>query len=96
MSYLECSRGGLLETELLHLLGTGDQPLPSYIWSRLRRSLSAFLRPSGETGDGILDFFHRQLAKAVRRRYLTGVSGKKAEQRYHAQLAEYFYKIAGT
>lgn len=56
---LERSRNGLLETELLHLLGKNGDPLPSYIWSRLYRSLAAFLRPPGESGEGMLDFFHR-------------------------------------
>src|SRR4051812_36955829 len=52
LSLLECSRGGLLETEMLNLLGKGG-PLPSYLWSRLYRSLSAFLRPPGESGEGV-------------------------------------------
>lgn len=31
---LECSRGGLLEVEILHILGKENKPLPSFIWSR--------------------------------------------------------------
>ncbi len=56
---------GLLENEMLQLLGKEGRALPSFLWSRLYRSLSAFLRPPGESGEGMLDFFHRQLAKGT-------------------------------
>ncbi|HLF82648.1 MAG TPA: DUF4062 domain-containing protein, partial [Blastocatellia bacterium] len=71
LSLLECSRHGLLESEMLELLRReGEEQLPQAIWSRLYRSLQFYLRPSGESGEGALDFFHRQLAKAVRKRYV--------------------------
>ncbi len=95
LSLLECSRGGLLETEMLHLLGREGAPLPSYIWSRLYRSLSAFLRPPGESGEGMLDFFHRQLAKAVRRRYMPdNEDGKRTELSMHKKLATFFLSLS--
>eukprot|EP01119_Soliformovum_irregulare_P012097 TRINITY_DN311_c0_g3_i1.p1 TRINITY_DN311_c0_g3~~TRINITY_DN311_c0_g3_i1.p1 ORF type:complete len:944 (-),score=326.09 TRINITY_DN311_c0_g3_i1:1917-4748(-) len=94
LSLLECSRGGLLESELLMLLGTensqgkgGRVPLPMGIWTRLFNSMRVFLRPPGESGEGNLDFFHRQLAKAVRRRYL---SDFQVEIEIHRKLAAYF------
>ncbi|MCX9011172.1 MAG: DUF4062 domain-containing protein [Candidatus Methanoperedens sp.] len=71
LSLLECSRHGLLETEMLELLQheKGEQ-FPRAIWAQLYRSLKFYLCPPGESGEGALDFFHRQLSKAVRRRYL--------------------------
>lgn len=43
--------------------------LPQGVWARVYRTLRPLLREPGESGDGMLDFFHRQMAKAVRRRY---------------------------
>ena len=58
LCFLECSRGGVLETEMLALLGNGETPITPFQWAPLYRSLQAFLRPPGE-GEGVLDFFHR-------------------------------------
>lgn len=89
LSLLECSRHGLLETEMLELLQRGGkEQLPRAIWARLYRSLQFYLRPPGERGEGALDFFHRQLANAVRTRYLDD----EACQRRHQALANYFGK----
>jgi len=44
---LACSRHGLLEMEMLELLG-GDAPLPRVVWARLYRSLQFYLRPPAE------------------------------------------------
>jgi telomerase protein component 1 len=88
MSLLASSRGGLLEEEVLHLLGPSmDYPLPQSAWSRIYRSLRAYLRPVSESGEGVLDFFHQQLPKAVRRRYL---ADKDFERSIHAKLAAFF------
>lgn len=88
LSLLECSRHGLLETEMLELLRReGEEQLPRAIWARLYRSLQFYLRPPGERGEGALDFFHRQLAKAVRERYL---KHEEEEIVGHRRLAEYF------
>lgn len=59
LSFLACSRGiidvnyllmrlgGLLETEMLHLLSADNDPLPQLKWARLYRSLKNYLRPPG-------------------------------------------------
>ncbi|MEK6323893.1 MAG: DUF4062 domain-containing protein [Acidobacteriota bacterium] len=87
LSLLECSRHGLLEIEMLELLGRdSEEQLPRAVWARLYRGLRFYLRPTGEAGEGMLDFFHRQLAKAVRKRYLAG----DAESVAHARLARFF------
>jgi hypothetical protein len=66
-------------------------PLAHAVWARLYRSLKHYLRPPGESGsEGVLDFFHQQLPKAVRRRYLTGTKGDKYSLMIHSRLAEYF------
>ncbi|MDP2767729.1 MAG: DUF4062 domain-containing protein [Candidatus Methanoperedens sp.] len=87
LSLLACARHGLLETEMLELLRReGEGQLPRAIWARLYRSLQFYLRPPGERGEGALDFFHRQLAKAVRQMYLK----HEEEIAGHRRLAEYF------
>lgn len=92
LSLLECSRQGLLESEMLELLRReGEEQLPRVIWARLYRGLQFYLRPPGETGEGALDFFHRQLAKAVRKRYLANAED---EAGIHRRLAEYFLREA--
>ncbi|XP_030843348.1 telomerase protein component 1 [Strongylocentrotus purpuratus] len=92
---LECSSSGLLEAELLAILGDEDnlmpsddgennkekgasekreksnklQPLPAVKWARVYRALRPFLRPFGDSGEGRLDFYHRSLSKAIRKKY---------------------------
>jgi WD40 repeat protein len=92
LSLLACARHGLLETEMLELLRRdGEDQLPREIWARLYRSLQFYLRPTGEMGEDALDFFHRQLAKAVRQRYLRH---EKEEISRHQGLAVYFKRKA--
>ena len=42
--------------------------LPAYKWATVYRDLKTFLRPFGNSGEGRLDFYHRSLSKAVRRK----------------------------
>eukprot|EP00741_Cyanophora_paradoxa_P005465 tig00000889_g5298.t1 len=73
LSLVCCSRSGLLEEELLALLRRPEDragALPRAAWARLYYSLQSLMRPVGD-GAGLLDFFHRQVRKAVRVRYLT-------------------------
>ncbi len=92
LTLLECSCYGLLENEMLELLArNGEKQLPQTVWARFYRSLKFYLRPSGsdenQSGEGLLDFFHRQLSKAVRQRYLTD---EETEIATHQRLANYF------
>ncbi|HLF83472.1 MAG TPA: DUF4062 domain-containing protein, partial [Blastocatellia bacterium] len=92
LTLLECSRQGLLESDMLELLRReGEEQLPRAIWARLYRGLQFYLRSPGETGEGALDFFHRQLAKAVRKRYLANAED---EAEVHRRLADYFLNKA--
>jgi len=50
LSLLATSRGGLLEDELMQLMGTAGEPLPRSVWAQLYRSIKNYLRPSGEGG----------------------------------------------
>jgi nephrocystin-3 len=43
-------------------------PLPAFKWTDIYRALRPFLRPFGDSGEGRLDFYHRSLSKAVRKR----------------------------
>lgn len=87
LSLLECSRHGLLEIEMLEMLRRpGEEQLPRAVWAGLYRGLRFYLRPTGEAGEGTLDFFHRQLGKAVRKRYLA----VESEPLVHGRLAQFF------
>eukprot|EP00727_Mastigamoeba_balamuthi_P007207 m51a1_g3106 putative telomerase protein component 1-like (1777) ;mRNA; r:128486-138813 len=102
LSLVRCSRGGLFEAEMLELLGYAAQmqtpprgpglrqPLSQSVWARLYRSLRAYLSPVGAGGDGVLNFFHQQLAFAVDGRYLSGDTLLRA----HRRLAELFLSRA--
>jgi len=105
MCLFECSRFGLLETEMLQLLkpsvkdainmGLIDTDkesfeLPRKKWSTLFLSISTYFRSPGEDKTGLIDFFHRQMSKAVRKKYLN----EKLEKEYHKKLAEYFHEQA--
>ena len=80
LSLLGSARFGLSEAELLALLRRGgEEQLPRALWARLERGLGAYLVKHG----GLIGFFHRQLAEAVARRYLS--LGTR-----HARLARYF------
>jgi hypothetical protein len=92
---LACSRYGILESEMLELLAPiGDERLPYAIWAGFYRSLKFYLRPSGvaknsdsEMVSSPINFFHRQFADAVRRRYL---KTEKIVVDTHRRLARYF------
>ena len=63
--------------------------LPFNTWSRLYNHIEIYFRPPGEGGTGVLDVFHRQLAKTVQRLYVAteADSEKKA---YRQELATFF------
>jgi hypothetical protein len=83
LSLVATGRYGLLEGELLELLARpGEERFPMALWSRLYRGLAFCFKPRasiGGGGEGLIDFFHQQLAKAVRQRYL---GEKTVRQRY--------------
>ena len=43
-------------------------PLPAAKWAVVFRALKPFLRPCGDSGEGRLDFYHRAMSKAVRKK----------------------------
>ena len=92
---LAVSRSGLLESEILDLLGDGEEELSRIHWMQFYRSLEPYLRPVDEaTGMGLIDFFHDQLRFAVYHRYLSmetpGAGSSDAYCSSHSQLADYF------
>lgn len=42
--------------------------LPAVKWALVYRALKPLLRPCGDLGEGRLDFYHRSISKAVRRK----------------------------
>jgi KaiC/GvpD/RAD55 family RecA-like ATPase len=93
LSLVATGRHGLLESELLDLLARlGEQHFPMALWSRLYRSLAFYLKPRASVGggeEGLIDFFHRQLAKVVHQRY---VEAPETQQARHVELAAYFQR----
>jgi WD40 repeat protein len=91
LSYIACGRQGMTAEELQTLLKAhaprmdprAEAPkLPDMLWSRLYRSLSAYLFQRS----GVVDFFHGQLKDAVGRRYLQEVSRRVVA---HRAIADY-------
>jgi telomerase protein component 1 len=95
VTVLLCSRGGLLEIEMLELLkrkGTNEEALPQAIWSRTFSNIQSILRVTGEASQGTLDFFHKEVSKAVYKRYIE--LDQEQEVKAHKMLAEYYYQKA--
>eukprot|EP00004_Rigifila_ramosa_P011152 TRINITY_DN2355_c0_g1_i3.p1 TRINITY_DN2355_c0_g1~~TRINITY_DN2355_c0_g1_i3.p1 ORF type:complete len:658 (-),score=163.94 TRINITY_DN2355_c0_g1_i3:312-2285(-) len=75
---------------MLELLAPpGMSMMPARDWTALFVSIESYFRPAGEGDAGTLDFFHRQLAKAVQRRYLEDPA---VRIKYQKELAAYFAK----
>ncbi len=93
LALVATGRDGLLESELLELLARGGEDrLPAAVFARVYRSLSAYLKPRAAVGggeEGLIDFFHRQLAKVVADRYLPEVDSQPER---HRELAGYFHR----
>lgn len=97
--WLAVSRSGMLESEVLDLLGGGGAEFPKARWTRLYRALELYLRPVEETtGAGLLDFYHEELRHAAYRRYLSMTSpAAEPTESYrsaHQELALYFRDVA--
>jgi len=69
--------------------------LPAREWAIIYRNLKPLLRPCGDLGEGRLDFYHRSLSKAVRRKYFSGTDGYKTHvyNYWHEVLASYFENV---
>lgn len=70
-----------------HTLPRGSNRIPIAIWSGLRHDLAPYLTERGAPGGVVLQFFHRQVANAVRRLF-TQTPEQKAGR--HRQLILYF------
>lgn len=78
------SRYGLSETELLDLLGSNNSPLPRAIWSPLYLALEESI----VIKNGLLNFSHDYLRKAIYDRYIKNTETK---HELHFGLAQYFF-----
>ncbi len=57
-----------------------------YKWSEVYRALKPFIRPFGDSGEGRLDFYHRSLSKAIRKKLVP--SSQNATFLSHYSLAK--------
>ena len=91
LSLLASARRGLSENELSELIApdeiVGDDPTAKTKEAGnlfpILRQLRSYLHPRGE----LLDFFHRNLFKAVHEKYLPDA---RSQQNVHQELAEFF------
>jgi hypothetical protein len=64
--------------------------LPVVIWSRLFADIQPYMTRRRADGTVVMDFYHRQVGEAVRRRYL---DTEAARVRTHLHLEEYFHGL---
>jgi nephrocystin-3 len=83
LSLIWASRHGLSETELMEISGLTRLEL-----SILLHSLEYQLMRH----DGLLDFYHQYLERAVDERYLSGESEREKEKLQHLRIADFFEK----
>ena len=85
MTLLWAARRGLMEDEMLELLGgqPNGEPLPRAYWSPLYLAAEHALTIRG----GLIGFFHDYIRRAVEHRYLPE---QEQQQAAHRSLAEYF------
>lgn len=67
-----------------------EDRLPVIVWSRLFADLRPYMTMRRADGTVVLDFYHRQVGEAVRRRYLTT---EDTRVQFHLHLAEYFHGL---
>ena len=82
MALIWGARSGLDESELLDLLGTGDEPLPQAAWAPLYFASGEVLVERG----GVIDFAHDFFRQAVAERY---VGSSERQRSVHRRLAAY-------
>jgi hypothetical protein len=103
LGYLATGKNGLTEDELLDVLSrdknvvqdfgrrSPESPpvdrLPVIVWSRLYADINRYMTQRRADGTVVMDFYHRQVGEAVRKRYLTS---EEVLARVHQHLAEYF------
>eukprot|EP00741_Cyanophora_paradoxa_P005375 tig00000880_g5213.t1 len=101
---VQCSRGGFPEPDLVAFIGElkvqreggagGESTIVANAWARIYLSLQVLLRPVDHSrhNNGVIDFFHRQIAKAVIRRYFDGdFLTSQAYQSFHWLMANFLY-----
>jgi WD40 repeat protein/GTPase SAR1 family protein len=86
LCYLACSRIGMTERELLELFEGVDAEASKSDLFPILRQLRPYLQYRGDA----IDFFHRNLFKAVRNRYLPDDGCREP---YHRDLAGYFHLL---
>lgn len=82
-------RGGITEQELLEYLSTRFQePIAPARWARIHRQLRPYMKETGDDGVGMLDFLHRELRSAARRRCADGEAQQFALGVYYEGTAQ--------
>jgi len=70
LSFIECSRTGLQEAELIELGDLSGKKIPKLIWLKIFWGLRPYLCTLGDDREGNIVFFHSQLRNSVREQYL--------------------------
>lgn len=101
LGYLVAGKNGLTEDEMIEVLSEDDEvlkevkrfhrppeeKLPVVIWSRLHFDLVAYLTERSADETTLLAFYHRQLDKVARAKYL-----EPSKRDRHRALAKYFFE----
>lgn len=106
LGYIECSRNGLSEKEILDLLSTDHEVMsvfeshyhrnlsgriPMAPWIRLYNQISPFLASKVADDVALISMFHRQFRTVI----ITGiVDGDETRKAIHRKMADYFGKKA--
>ena len=80
---IEVSRYGLPEYAVEELMNLSDS---ERVHSVILRGIRDYIHYRGD----LIDFFHRGVSKAVRKKYLSGPDGDKKKREWHAVLADYY------
>ncbi|XP_064618016.1 nephrocystin-3-like [Liolophura sinensis] len=68
-----------------------EDKIPMAMWALIFLGLKQYLRSSGNSGEGRLDFYHRTISKVVHNVYM----GNEADTlKWHTRLADYFEHCA--
>ncbi len=70
-----------------HELPPNSTRIPIAPWTRLRSDLAPYLSERSAPGSAVIHFYHRNLFKAVRERFLPS---EEQQRQAHGRLAEYF------
>jgi len=106
LSNIAAAKNGLTEDELLDVLSGDEKVIQDYfarnpespqldrlpvvIWSRLYADMKPYMMQRRADGTVVMNFYHRQVAETVKKRYLADEDRRLLA---HVRLADYFHTL---